>query len=485
MEFVGRGRALETLARLVAEVRSGGQGRLLTVRGRRQVGKSRLLTHFTERSGLPYLYFSAVKNAPVGQQLAALAADARTASRPLADLDALLGSPAGSWADVLARIALATRAGPSVVVFDEFPWAVETDPSLEGVLQNAWDRQLEATPVLLVLVGSDVTMMERLTQHDRPLFGRSRSMVVNPFDPGECASALGGRRGAMDVFDAHLVTGGYPRLVARAGQARRVLDFAEDQLADETSELLVMAQLSLDAEFPPDAQPRRILSAIGWAERGVSAFSQLVGALGEADTGTQTAVTRALKVLVETKRVVSVDNPVGAGPASRLRRYRIADPYLRFWFRFVEPQLANIARGRADLAIAALRRGWPSWRGKAIEPAVHEGLFRLAPELPALAEVSHVGGWWNRTNNPEIDIVAARGGHGRDVVAVGTVKWREGAPLTRADAAALHAAATSLPTAASPALLGVCPAGAAPDAGFDTVLTTAQLLRAWAPRGSP
>jgi uncharacterized protein len=481
VEFFGRLPALRTLGRFATDVASGGSGKLLTVRGRRQVGKSRLLTHFTEHSGLAYLYFSAVKNASTGQQLAALAADAATATRPLADLDVLFAGPPGSWSEVFSKVAVSCRSAPGIVVLDEFPWAVEADPTLEGTLQNAWDRHLERLPVLLVLVGSDVAMMERLTNHDRPLFGRSRTMVVNPFDPGECTSALGGERNPMDVFDTHLITGGYPRLVASAAQARHALEFAEEQLADETSELIVMAQLSLDAEFPPDAQSRRVLSAIGWAELGAPAFSQVVGGLGESGAA-ETAVTRALKVLVDTKRVVAVDHPVGTEPSTRLRRYRIRDPYLRFWFRFVQPQLANIARGRADIAVTGLRRGWPSWRGKAIEPTVHEGLLRMAPDVEDLADVVRVGGWWNRNNNPEVDIVATRDTKGRDIAAVGTVKWRENSPITRNDVARLHNARTIVPGAADALLLGACPAGAHPDAGLDLELSARQLLTAWTPR---
>jgi uncharacterized protein len=327
VDFFGRAPALRTLGQLTDDL-SGGHGQMLTVRGRRQAGKSRLLTHFTEASGLPYLYFSAVKNAPTGQQLATLVSDAATATRRLPDLDGLFSSRPTSWHEAFSRIAMACRTTPSVVVLEEFPWAVEADRTLEGTLQNAWDRQLENTPVLLILVGSDVAMMERLTQHDRPLFGRSRTMVVNPFDPGECASALGGDREPVDVFDLHLVTGGYPRLVARAARSPRALDFAE-----ETSDLLVTARLSLDAEFPPDAQPRRVLSAIGGMERGASGFSQVVDSLGESGGTAETAVTRALRVLVDAKRVVAVDHPVGAAPTSRLRRYRICDSHLRFWFR--------------------------------------------------------------------------------------------------------------------------------------------------------
>ncbi|MCP3799067.1 AAA family ATPase [Allokutzneria sp. A3M-2-11 16] len=482
MSFYGRAQDLASLHKAAAEVERSGRGQLLAVRGRRQVGKSRLLTHFVEKSGLPYLYFTAVKNAATGQQLEALAADSRTATSPLDDAEALLAEPARSWTEALSRIALACRSRPSVVVLDEFPWAVEADATLEGTLQNAWDRQLESVPVLFVLVGSDVAMMERMTEHDRPLFGRTRTMIVNPFDPAECAEALGEDRNALDVFDNYLITGGYPRLVARAGQATDALRFAEEQLEDEASELVVMAQLSLDAEFPPEAQPRRVLSAIGGVEVGVAAFSQVVGGLGDEGGAAETAASRSLKILVEAKRVVSLEHPVGTKPSTKLRRYRINDPYLRFWFRFVETQLANLARGRPDIARTILRRDWSAWRGKAVEPVVHEALFRLAPDFPVLGDAVRVGSWWNRVNNPEIDIVAARDADGRDIAAIGSVKWRERAPFTRSDAAVLRENRAAIPGAETAALVAVCPAGAKPGVEVDLVLTAADLLGAWEPR---
>ena len=63
-----------------------------------------------------------------------------------------------------------------------------------------------------------------------------------------------------------------------------------------------------------------------------------------------TAVSRATDILTGTKRILAVDIPAG-DKGSRLKRYPVADPYLRFWFRFVEPQLRNIEVGRSDLAL--------------------------------------------------------------------------------------------------------------------------------------
>jgi AAA+ ATPase superfamily predicted ATPase len=487
MSFYGREHVLNDLERRLRAVR-GGTGLLLAVRGRRQVGKSRLFTRFVEGAGLPYLYFTAVKGASASAQLAAFTNGLRTSTRPLRDADALFAAPPADWSDALGRIAVACRDMPSIVVMDEFPWAVVEDPTLEGQLQNAWDRQLERLPVLFVLIGSDVTMMERLTEHDRPLFGRARELTVRPFNPAECAAAFGGDAAevsAVDVFDAALVTGGYPRLVldhARAGGDARA--FVHEQFQDENSDLVVMGQRSLDAEFPDARQTRRVLSAIGAQPVGVSSFSQVVGRLPEEGGTAQTAVTRAIGVL-ERKGVVAVDVPYGAGRVSRLRRYRVADPYLRFWFRFVEGQESNIARGRADIAVGAFERGWTNWRGRAVEPLVQEALSRLGPELPWLAADAEPGlahGWWNRDNSREYDVVLPETS-GQRVLALGSVKWREGTPFTGRDLDRLAEGRHYVPGAARAVLLAVCPAGVAPDARPDQVLTPPDLLAAWRPSG--
>jgi hypothetical protein len=188
-------------------------------------------------------------------------------------------------------------------------------------------------------------------------------------------------------------------------------------------------------------------------------------------------VTRAMKVLVDVKQIVAVDFP-GGRLDSRLKRYRIADPYLRFWFRFVEPQLRNIEIGRPDLAVEAFRRSWPTWRGRAIEPIVREAVLRLAPSLAGpLAGIESVNAWWERTGTHEFDLIGA--GHDGLPLAAGSVKWRENQPFNDRDLAKLAAARSVIPHAEQASLLAVSPHGVAPGVGVDLVLDAADLLTAW------
>lgn len=476
MRFVGRSAPLARFDALLARVAHDGTGVMLAVRGRRQVGKSRLLTEFVTRSGTGHVYFTAVKSAGAAQQLDTFAREARGAIPAIPDADSLFAVAAGSWTEVFTRLRLAAAAGPLVVVLDEFPWACESTPTLEGELQNAWDRHLQHLPILVVLVGSDVTTMERLTHHDRPLYGRAREEVVQPFNPAETSAALGGDTSAWQAFDAHLVTGGYPKLVDELARAGSVRAYVERGCSDENEDLVVVAQRSLDAEFPAEAQARQVLSAIGGHEVGYATFSSVVGLLGDGLGASSVALTRALKVLADQKGVIAIDTPVGQGASGRLRRYRITDPYLRLWFRFIAPQLANIARGRGDVAVRAFEAGWPAWRGVAIEPIVREAVLRLAPSTPALATVDRVGAWWNRDQSVEVDLVAANSGQ---VAAIGTIKWRARTRLTAAEVGDLAAARSTIPAAGAARLVGVCPAGVATGAGADVTFDAADLLAAW------
>lgn len=476
MEFWGRQAELARYEEDLAVGARRSTGRMLAVRGRRQVGKSRLLTEVCERAGVPYLFTTGIRNAATGVQVQQAMVDLRASHTPLPGADMAFAAPATTWADFFARLPLAMGDGPAVVVLDEFPWAVAEDDTLEGVLQRAWDRVFESLPILLVLVGSDLAMMERVTQHDRPLYGRATERVVTALSPMHVAEAVGPGRSAVDLLDVHLVTGGYPRLVTEARDHATASDFVRSQLQDDQSPLVVNGQRMLDAEFRDTGQSRSVLEAIGAVDVGHATFTSTVGNLGGGPTA-GTAVTRALDELAS-KGVLTIDLPVGAKRSSRARRYRIVDPYLRFWFRYCRPQQANIARGRSDLALALFERDWSSWRGRAIEPMVHESITRLARTDARLRSVEQIGSWWDRTGQHEYDIVGAE----RDgsIVVVGTIKWRPNSPVVARELAAVARARDVVPGAADAKLVVVCPSGVLSGVQADVVLDAGDIMDAWA-----
>ncbi|WP_250283736.1 hypothetical protein [Frankia sp. CiP1_Cm_nod2] len=69
----------EELARLAAHLAAvrGGRGRLVSVRGRRQAGKSRLISEFVRRTGLPQTFVTGARQAIPQRDLDGFVEDAR------------------------------------------------------------------------------------------------------------------------------------------------------------------------------------------------------------------------------------------------------------------------------------------------------------------------------------------------------------------------------------------------------------------------
>jgi hypothetical protein len=232
---------------------------------------------------------------------------------------------------------------------------------------------------------------------------------------------------AADAVDALLITGGFPEIVQswRLGMGR--VDFLREAVANPLSPLLVAGELSLLGEFPEASHSRAVLEAVGSGERTFSTIAAQAGGTGALPSGTLSPLLNTLQA----KRVLAADLPLSAKADTRNKRYRIADPYLRFWLAFLQRGIPLIERGRGDLALERIERSWTAWRGRAVEPLIRDSLLRLLPD-ERWPETEAVGGWWNRQNNPEIDLVGAD----REPVAgavhfVGSIKWLESQPFGR------------------------------------------------------
>ncbi|MFI6548562.1 ATP-binding protein [Streptomyces prunicolor] len=442
--FVGRESELAALERHLAWVREGRgdqRGRALLLRGRRRVGKSRLVDLFCERAQVPYVVHQATRGEDAHRERARFLTEVRHSSLP--DTALLTGvTTVAEWDTALRQLAAVLPDDtPSIVVLDELPWMLEGDPVLEGTLQTVWDRVLSRKPVLLVLIGSDLAMMEQLSAYGRPFHQRGIEMVLTPLSPAEVMAMTG--LPAADAFDAHLITGGLPLVCQEWREGESRTDFLARALDDPTSPLLVSGERVLAAEFPAALQARHVLSVIGSGERTFGTIAAKAGSAGRPlQPGSLNA---ALRTLAD-KRLIAVDTPLSTRPGDRDRRYRVADPYLRFWLAFLERGIPEIERGRGRIVAEAVERGWTSWRGRAIEPVVRESLARLLPDR-TWPQVREVGGWWPRTNNPEVDLVGADRAPAREIAFVGSIKWHERGPFDHRALAALTRDAMAVPGA--------------------------------------
>ncbi|WP_239124041.1 ATP-binding protein, partial [Rhizocola hellebori] len=375
--FVGRSGELAALERLLQRVTDGGRtgrhGRALLIRGRRRVGKSRLVEEFIQRAGVAQVFYTASAQSTAAADIDLFVQAVRQSSLPSAHLFA--DQSPGTWDAALSLLASALPSDqPAVVVLDEMPYLIGNDTGFEGTLQKIFDREFSRRPVLLICIGSDLAMMEALNAYGRPFHQRATEMIVPPLSPADVSELLD--LPAAEAIDAYLVSGGLPLILDEWPRGATLQDYLAEAIPDPTSALIVSGERSLAAEFPGDALARLVLGAIGSGERTHSLISRAAGDLPTA------SMARALRLLTG-KRMIDVATPLSTKP-SRETRYSIADPHLRFWLSFLGPYLPEIERGRGDQTLQRMKASWTAWRGRAVEPVVREALRRLPQTaLPA------------------------------------------------------------------------------------------------------
>jgi len=387
---------------------------------------------------VPYLFYTATKGASSVEAIEGFLAELRDSGLPR-DRGLVPAEPVRSWPDAFRVLAAVLPDGPAVVVLDELPWLAEQDEIFDGALQTAWDRLLSQRPVLLLLLGSDLHMMERLTAYDRPFFGRADNLLLGPLNPAEVGAALGLE--AADAIDASLLSGGLPGILRAWPQGVTALSFAERECEDPASPLFGVPEAALLAEFPAPDTARRVIEAIGGGNRThANIAAEAGGRTGAIPSGTLTPV---LHRLVSDKHVLAIDEPLSV-KAGKPALYRVADTNLRFYLAVGRAAHEFSRRGRPVPAATLIRRRWASWRGRAVEPLVREALSVAAHDLP-WSEATAVGGWWNRAFDPEIDLIGAdRAPVARTLYYAGSVKWLD-QPFDSRDSAVLQRGAVQVP----------------------------------------
>jgi uncharacterized protein len=463
LPFAGRQSELAQLAELVEEATSSKTGRLLVVRGRRQVGKSTLIETFCARTSVPSAFFTAARRQPAQASLAEFA-DVVARSR-LGQADAVTTGFTG-WEQAL-NIATASDT-PSIVVIDELPWLLEMDEAIEGLLQRVWDRVLRKRPVVLILIGSDLAMMDALSEYGRPLYDRTKILRVDPLTPSDVADLTG--LGSADAIEAWALTGGFPNVVRSWPAGGTATDFLSTQLPDPSSALVVSGERKVAAEFPADAFARPVLDAIGSGTREHGKISQKSGLGGS-------SLERALALLVE-KRAIVRERPYSTD-LSKLTHYRIEDAHLRVWGRYISPNMPAIERGAGNAALQRVLTDWEAWKGEAVEPIIRESVLRLALRDESLSAAAQVGRWWRRDGQTEVDIVIGdRLPTAKSLLAIGSIKWRQTEPFGTNDLRELSQSAAQLPGAEGVELVAVSRIPARVD-GLARLWAPDDLLDAW------
>lgn len=422
-----------------------GQGLMTLLYGRRRLGKTYLLQRFLAggtgakggADGRPHAYYLADQTTPAQQRLA-LAAIVLAA---LPDPGITVEELAVSWNAIFRHVSQHTpRRGPRFcLALDEFPYLMESSPELPSVLQSWWDREAAHRRLFVILCGSQLGAMSALGAESAPLFGRFNAGVhrLAPLRYDDAGRFYEG----SDQYDAlarllmYGVFGGTPRYHAMVDTSRPPAEEITDLLLRPHGPLENEVRFLLGSQQIRDPAPYNgVLSAIA---RGATQFGRVQQATG-LERGSLSFHLRTLMDLEWIER----ERPFG-DESDRRALYRIADPFLRFWYRFVRPLGSELQFADArEVFKTHVEPYLPDYMGLSVfEDICRQWLERNGREKLGVT-LRHTGRWWNRDGSNEIDVVAELDG---GAYLFGECKWSISRSLGLSILAQLQARVESLP----------------------------------------
>ena len=403
--FINRVRELESLGRALP---ASSGARLFVLYGRRRVGKTELLKRFfapnTER---PYVFYTG--------DLGSSAAHVRTLSHRLGDAwgDSFLRSqPLSDWRGLLDYLNRVEH--PLDLVLDEFPSLCVVEPALPPMLKVAWDSSWRTRPRRLVLSGSSVGFMEREVLGERsPLFGRrTGQMRLDPMDFWSSRLFLGGQAPDAQI-EFFACFGGTPAYLEKIESGASLRVNIENKVLDRVAYLYDEPRLLLTQEL---REPRNYFAILTSVAAGATRLNDIVQDCG-LDRG---MVSRYLDTLIGLE-LIEREVPITEKDPSRSRRglYGLQDPYFRFWFKFVLPNLSDLVLldNREAIFERHVQSELDHFVAPVFEKLCREWVRRRAAEGQLDLKSPKVGRWWD--GRSEIDVVALD----EKSVLIGECKW--------------------------------------------------------------
>lgn len=326
--FIGRQRELEALRSALNRPPA-----LVILYGRRRVGKSALLREALK--DIPHLSFQATRLTDADNQATFKEQIGR-------QLDMGLTFPGLSGWEHLVN-AIRERASATsglTLVLDEFPYLCESNPGLPSVLQKIRDEIThQRIPFNLILCGSRIAFMSELLAERNPLYGRqSAVMDLKPLPFRDAVQFFRGW-GMQDRVRGYAVFGGMPYYLSLVDARESLAQNIEHLfLTSEAAPLREEPQHLLEAELQNVARYASILHAVaGGANKRGEIINRIFG-----PTDTSDSISPYFERLIAL-RLLTAESSIDADPArTRNVRYRVADPFLAFHYRFVTPNLTAL-----------------------------------------------------------------------------------------------------------------------------------------------
>lgn len=373
MKFIGREKELTKLNSLFNKKSAS----LIVIRGRRRIGKSRLIEEFTKNYSTfnfigmhPSTNFSSQKQKEhFGWQLAT-----QVGQIPFNDND---------WNSLFLRLANYTKEHRHIIVFDEISWMGSKDPTFLAKLKTAWDYNFKKNPkLILIICGSVSSWIEKNILSSTGFFGRiSLDMTLKELPLNQCNSIWKSTHiSPYEKLKLLAVTGGVPRYLEEIDPHKSAEENIRELCFEEYGILYNEYEHIFYDLFGERSNTYKDI--VECLVSGPKEINEIIKELKLPDSGTISFYLKDLKLAGFLSRDYSWN--IKTGEVSKTSRYRLSDNYLRFYLKYTLPNKPKIELGQyRSVSLYSLDK-WSTIMGLQFENLVlnNRHLVKSAMNLP-------------------------------------------------------------------------------------------------------
>lgn len=371
-------------------LRDRSKAQLVVLYGRRRIGKSTLIRE-SLRGETNTLFFEGIQGGSTDVQI----------DQFLKDLSLQTGKirlAAGNWREVFQGLGELVERGRWVLVFDEFPWLAVGRKQLVSDLKLFWDRWAANKNLVLILCGSVASFMVKHLVHSTALHNR-KTLEINlgPLSPREAGLFIP-RRSLWEKAGLYMCLGGIPKYLEQIDPRLSLeknlnrLCFMKDGFFVNEFETLFKEQF-----------------------RAVKTYETLVevlatGARSLSDLARNTKIARGGGLLAHLQNLAGAQFVKSCSPhapsgrqRSRTKIYKLTDPFLIFYFRYIKPNREIISRNRNENLFRSITQSTlHQYYGFAFERLCEDAFDSIRGKIGLdLADILNMGPFFRQSSSLE------------------------------------------------------------------------------------
>jgi AAA+ ATPase superfamily predicted ATPase len=361
-KFIGRNNEITLLNDLLNKKTSS----LVVIRGRRRIGKSRLIEEYAKK--MTFYQFSGLAPSPN-----MTAQDQR--NEFALQLSQQTGTPelqVDDWSKLLLLLADKCKTGRAIILFDEITWMAHGDPTFLSKLKNAWDIHFKKnSKLILVLCGSVSAWIEKNIISSTGYFGRiSLDLTLSELSIIDCnqlLKSLGFHRSETEKLILLSLTGGVPWYIEQINSHYSSVDNIKNLCFKKNSLLVKEYKHIFHDLFGNRSQIyQKIITLLASADCDYDTLSEKL------EYAKSSALSAYLDELILSGYISQYTSWMfkTGRQSTKLKKYRLSDNFLRFYFRYMKNKINAINDGNyANVAVSSLP-GWQSMLGLQFENLV-------------------------------------------------------------------------------------------------------------------